>query len=630
MVLIRCSLNRKTLLAASILLLSVILVNIQPASATSLAWNFLTVDPTYNVGTSTSIAIDQFNLPHISYLDWQWGNLKYAHKYAGYWFLETVDSGGAYSSLALDWSNKPHISYLGGDSNLKYAWKDWWNVWHIDTVDYGKGRYSSLALEAPPSNLPHISYLDEGNGDLMHAWKDASGIWHTETVDTAGSCGWYSSLALDSSNYPHISYTQYGPGDWYLKYSWKDASGIWHTEAVPDPAGQKGEYTSLALDKFDRPHISYRGNIWTGFPLNYAMKSGTTWIIETVDTSGGGGSTSIAIDSLSNPAIAYKAVNGHLRYAKKSFGGSWYTETVDTTGSDDVSLALDLYNNPHISYWYSTIRNLQYAFVEPVSVQSSTGQGPVSFSTDWGSITSLQAVNPSTVPPHPTGYVLPYGLFSFIVTGLTPGQAVTITIEFPSVPTGFEYWKYQASPGPGWFQMSYAGTGNVITIILQDGVGGPIGGDSDNIPGQITDPSGLAVPPPPPLAATVDIDPDTLDLRSKGQWITAYIQLPEGYNPEDIDASTILLNGTIQPVLDPKYGFVTNSSEYLVDHNNDGVLERMVKFDRAAVASWIYQSVGMEPDVSLAITGKLFDGTPFEGTDTISAFWTGQRSPCKR
>jgi hypothetical protein len=43
-------------------------------------------------------------------------------------------------------------------------------------------------------------------------------------------------------------------------------------------------------------------------------------------------------------------------------------------------------------------------------------------------------------------------------------------------------------------------------------------------------------------------------------WITAYIQLPEGYNPEDIDATTILLNGTISPVLDPKYDFVTNSS----------------------------------------------------------------------
>jgi parallel beta-helix repeat protein len=137
-------------------------------------------------------------------------------------------------------------------------------------------------------------------------------------------------------------------------------------------------------------------------------------------------------------------------------------------------------------------------------------------------------------------------------------------------------------------------------------------------------------PTPLVVIVSIDIDPDTLNLRSKGKWITAYIQLPEGYNPEDIDASTILLNGSIQPVLDPKYSFVTNSSEYLVDHNNDGILERMLKFDRATLASFIYQRVGMQSDVPLTLTGKLADGTPFEGTDTVFVFWQGHRSPSKR
>jgi parallel beta-helix repeat protein len=123
--------------------------------------------------------------------------------------------------------------------------------------------------------------------------------------------------------------------------------------------------------------------------------------------------------------------------------------------------------------------------------------------------------------------------------------------------------------------------------------------------------------PTPPVAATIDICPDTLNLRSKGRWIIAYLQLPEGYNAADIDATFILLNGTISPVLDPKYGFVTNSSEYLLDHNNDGILERMVKFDRASVESFITsQGIGYG-NVALTVTGKLFDGTPFEGTDII-------------
>jgi len=121
----------------------------------------------------------------------------------------------------------------------------------------------------------------------------------------------------------------------------------------------------------------------------------------------------------------------------------------------------------------------------------------------------------------------------------------------------------------------------------------------------------------PSFVAIIDIDPDTLNLKSKGQWVTAYIQFPEGYNSEDIDAITILLNETIQPVLDPKYDFVTNSSEYLVDHNNDGIIERMVKFNRTQVAEYILSKGIMHGNVTLILIGQLTDGTLFEGSDII-------------
>jgi len=125
------------------------------------------------------------------------------------------------------------------------------------------------------------------------------------------------------------------------------------------------------------------------------------------------------------------------------------------------------------------------------------------------------------------------------------------------------------------------------------------------------------------LSAVVDINPDALNLRSVGQWITAYIQLPTEYSAADINATTILLNGTISPVQDLKYGFVTDSSEYLVDHNNDGILERMVKFDRATVESFIYNQGIRYGNVALTITGKLFDGILFEGTDIIFVNYAG-------
>jgi parallel beta-helix repeat protein len=171
-------------------------------------------------------------------------------------------------------------------------------------------------------------------------------------------------------------------------------------------------------------------------------------------------------------------------------------------------------------------------------------------------------------------------------------------------PSGGNYWSDYTIRYPNAQELDDSGIWDTAYVIDEN--------NQDNYP--LMEPW---TPTPPVVTATTDIDPDTLNLRSKGRWITAYIQLPEGYNAADIDASTILLNGTISPVLDPKYCFVTNSSEHLVDHNNDGVLERMVEFDRATVQSFIYNQGIRYGDVALTISGELVDGTPFEGTDII-------------
>lgn len=107
---------------------------------------------------------------------------------------------------------------------------------------------------------------------------------------------------------------------------------------------------------------------------------------------------------------------------------------------------------------------------------------------------------------------------------------------------------------------------------------------------------------PPIIAATIDINPDTLKLKSKGKPITAYIELPEDYNVNEIDISTIRLNGEISAKSHPtKIG----------DYDKDGVLDLMVRFKRAEVMALL--SGG---EATLTITGKVGD-TPFEGSDII-------------
>jgi hypothetical protein len=120
-----------------------------------------------------------------------------------------------------------------------------------------------------------------------------------------------------------------------------------------------------------------------------------------------------------------------------------------------------------------------------------------------------------------------------------------------------------------------------------------------------------------PIPATIDCDPNTLNLKSNGRWITCYIELPGGYNVAQIDATSILLNGVILPELDPKYGFVTDPDSYLMDHDGDGILERMVKFDRAQVQALFPLPTN---NAILIITGKVFHNqglADFEGQDTI-------------
>jgi len=116
------------------------------------------------------------------------------------------------------------------------------------------------------------------------------------------------------------------------------------------------------------------------------------------------------------------------------------------------------------------------------------------------------------------------------------------------------------------------------------------------------------------LSATVDIHPRALNLRSRGKWITCFIELPEGYDVADIDIATILLNDTIP---------VKPHPNAVGDHDEDGVSDLMVKFDRAEVTSLITDSINSIEErftqITLRITGELEDGTPFEGSDTLKS-----------
>jgi hypothetical protein len=114
----------------------------------------------------------------------------------------------------------------------------------------------------------------------------------------------------------------------------------------------------------------------------------------------------------------------------------------------------------------------------------------------------------------------------------------------------------------------------------------------------------------PSITVAVDIAPDTINLKSRGKWITAYVTLPEGYNVNEIDVSTV----TIEDTLPAEHSEI-----------QDGTL--MVKFDRNDVIDLLnpldlaFSTIDAEGTIE--ISGELTDGTPFKGSDTIRVISKG-------
>ncbi len=130
--------------------------------------------------------------------------------------------------------------------------------------------------------------------------------------------------------------------------------------------------------------------------------------------------------------------------------------------------------------------------------------------------------------------------------------------------------------------------------------------------------------------ASLEIAPDPINLVTKDDWITAYIEFPESKEFPDADVSKIdinsvkldvyLKNGTVSAENSPEYDFVTDPDIYLTDHDGDGELERMVKFNLTKARDILYIGNG----IPIEVTGSLDDATPFYGLDIVKArgrFW---------
>jgi hypothetical protein len=113
---------------------------------------------------------------------------------------------------------------------------------------------------------------------------------------------------------------------------------------------------------------------------------------------------------------------------------------------------------------------------------------------------------------------------------------------------------------------------------------------------------------PSEIEAVVDIDPNTINLKSKGRYVTAYIELPEGYSVEEIDRGSVVISAINGDAINPPIHTV--GPWQIGDHDRDGITDLMVKFDRQELIPLLKVT-----DKTITVSGELADGTQFAGTD---------------
>jgi hypothetical protein len=378
-----------------------------------------TVDPSDYVGMYASLALDSQGNPHIAYYDLgqteipgfcDEDKVKYAAWDGSQWTIQVVDEGctGEEPSIALDNQDIPHISYFDDFSDdLKLADQEG-NLWNTYTPDWlpsfsWSGRDSSLLTDTA-GNL-HLAFIAGGGG--------GSQIWYTKkiadsweplvAIDPQAGAQRFA-MTLDSTGKPHLGYNvhYYDAGStsdvYKLRYTRFDGSS-WQAPVEIADMEYLG-WTSIVVGTDGYPRIAYKANgaaavvtktatgwqaseavpntdgtermylgqaginvfglvYYTGGALKTVHKNSPPDIWSapvTIATTGGVGNTiAMATSPTGDLHVVYSDYwRKQLRYAHRSVGQDWQIETLITLTEDfeirAADIDLDTNGRPHIVY----------------------------------------------------------------------------------------------------------------------------------------------------------------------------------------------------------------------------------------------------------------------------------------
>jgi len=195
--------------------------------ATNITGSWVISEIDYYATFSTAIGVDKNCNTHIIYIKDN-ENLYYTTNDSGSWLTTKVESTGittrAFPSLSLDSYGKSHVSFYDFNrGDLKYATNagGYWITSTVEAIEFlESGIHNAITVD--PFDGVHICYrvdgvCDFGNCNCLKYTKKIPGEWVSSYVDKSYEVGIQPSITADLNGKIHISYYDYTNGN--LKYA---------------------------------------------------------------------------------------------------------------------------------------------------------------------------------------------------------------------------------------------------------------------------------------------------------------------------------------------------------------------------------------------------------------------------
>lgn len=351
--------------------------SVDPCPDSQYEWSLTEVDSNPKAGySSTSLVVDENDRPHIAYHDGTDKDLQYAWHDGDSWNkkeLESTGDTGYAVSMALNSNADPLVAYVDNTGGAMTSTLKLYNVSSDEIFSYN-GVYSGDIYQATgftinDQDAPILTYRVENNFEWLEFNSDG-------TVN--GGTG--QNLGPTNSYYVEVTSDSLGnqPVVWQNsnhELVYKSDIGLPSSqEIVISTDHGPGGFISLTTDHNDNPHMIYRVEQDARLQYSYSTDLGSTWSHEIIESVSNVPYyyTSIKIDSQNNPHIVYSAFQEDgFRYAHRNSTGWDITELngVDDSlniqgGGNWLSMDLDSYDSPHISFHDSGSNSLKYALLD--------------------------------------------------------------------------------------------------------------------------------------------------------------------------------------------------------------------------------------------------------------------------